>query len=117
MLERSAERYGKPLAPSGIQAYCPPILEASQALSAAPARSGTLPAEQAALALAEAMSQTPAAVTDEIFAEARRYYTDAQLVELAATAALENYRARFNCAFGVESHNLYHAPVEAGGAE
>jgi len=75
------------------------------------------PAEQAALALAEAMSLTPAVVSDELFAEARRHFTDQQLVELASTAALENYRARFNCAFGVESHNLYRAAVEAGGAE
>ena len=44
-LEQGAERYGQPLAPSGIQAYCPPILEASRALSAAPAKSGRLPAE------------------------------------------------------------------------
>ena len=65
----------------------------------------------AALALAEAMSQTPAAVTDEIYAEARRHFSDQQMVELAATAALENYRARFNCCFGVESHNLYSADV------
>ena len=28
---------------TGIQAYCPPILEASRALGAAPARSGKLP--------------------------------------------------------------------------
>ena len=73
------------------------------------------PAERAALALAEAMSQTPAVVPDELFAEVRSHFTDEQLVELAATAALENFRARFNCAFGVESHNLYRPPAEAGG--
>ena len=73
------------------------------------------PGERTALALAEAMSMTPAVVSDELYAEARRHFTDQQLVELAATAALENYRARFYCFFGVESHNLYRAP--AGGAE
>ena len=31
----------------------------------------------------------------------------AQLVELVATAAMENYRARFNHAFGVESQHFY----------
>lgn len=44
-LETAARAYGTPLIPSGIQAYSPPILEASRALSAAPARSGSLPAE------------------------------------------------------------------------
>jgi hypothetical protein len=44
LLERAARAFGQPLASRGIQAYCPPILEASRALGAAPARSGTLPA-------------------------------------------------------------------------
>jgi hypothetical protein len=42
----AAERvFGRPLVPHGIQARCPPILEASRALSAAPGRSNKLPAE------------------------------------------------------------------------
>ena len=65
-------------------------------------------AEKAALALAEAMTQTPAEVTDETFAAARAHFSDEQLVELAATAAMENYRARFNRAFAVESQGFYH---------
>jgi alkylhydroperoxidase family enzyme len=44
-LQGAARAFGEPLVPTGIQAYCPPILEASRALGAAPARSGTLPAE------------------------------------------------------------------------
>lgn len=36
---------GKPSVSAGIQARCPTILEASRALSAAPGRSNTLPAE------------------------------------------------------------------------
>lgn len=44
-LEASEHAFGKPLISSGIQAYTPPILEASQILGGAPARSGTLPAE------------------------------------------------------------------------
>ncbi len=43
MLEQAERAFGEPLVSSGIQAYCPPILEASRALGAAPARSGTLP--------------------------------------------------------------------------
>lgn len=42
-LEQAARAFGEPLVSSGIQAHCPPILEASRALGAAPARSGTLP--------------------------------------------------------------------------
>jgi 4-carboxymuconolactone decarboxylase len=65
------------------------------------------PAEKAALRLAEAMSQTPAEISDEVFEGARHHFSEPQLVELVATAAMENYRARFNRAFGVESQGFY----------
>ncbi len=42
-LEAAAKVFGEPLVSSGIQAYCPPILEAGQALGAAPTVSGQLP--------------------------------------------------------------------------
>ena len=45
LLERAERAFGEPLAPSGIQAYCPPILEASRMLGAAPARSAQLRAQ------------------------------------------------------------------------
>jgi alkylhydroperoxidase family enzyme len=66
-------------------------------------------AEKAALAVAEGMTRTPADVSEAEFAEARRHFTDEQLVELAATVAMENYRARFNRAFLVESLGRYEA--------
>ena len=53
------------------------------------------------------MSLTPASVTDEMFAEAQKYFSEAQLVELAATIAMENYRARLNRMFLVESEDRY----------
>jgi alkylhydroperoxidase family enzyme len=53
------------------------------------------------------MTQTPAEITDEVYAEASRHFSEAQLVELAATAAMENYRARFNRAFLVEAQGFY----------
>ncbi len=65
------------------------------------------PAEKAALAFAEGMTRTPADVSDEIFTEAQRHFSNEQLVELAATAAMENYRARLNRAFLVESQHFY----------
>ena len=45
ILERAAKTFGRPLPSTGIQAYCPPILEASRALGAAPARSHTVEAQ------------------------------------------------------------------------
>jgi alkylhydroperoxidase family enzyme len=36
------------------------------------------------------MSQTPASVSDAVWGEARRNFSDQQLVELAVTAAMEN---------------------------
>ncbi len=65
------------------------------------------PAEKAALVFAEGMTQTPADVSDAAFQEAQRHFSNEQLVELAATVAMENYRARFNRAFLVESQHFY----------
>jgi alkylhydroperoxidase family enzyme len=65
------------------------------------------PVERAALTVAEGMTRTPVNVSEQDFAEARRHFTDEQLVELVATIAMENYRARFNRAFGVEALGLY----------
>ncbi|HTE86429.1 MAG TPA: hypothetical protein VK821_17045 [Dehalococcoidia bacterium] len=43
ILEQAEKNFGALPGSTGIQAYCPPILEASRALSAAPGRSGKLP--------------------------------------------------------------------------
>ena len=64
-------------------------------------------AERAAFAFAEGMTQTPAEVNEAVYEEAARHFSEAQLVELAATAALENYRARLNRAFLVEAQGFY----------
>ncbi len=63
--------------------------------------------EKAAFAFAEALTQTPADLGDEAYAAAKAHFSDAQLVELAATAAMENYRARLNRAFMVEAQGVY----------
>jgi hypothetical protein len=42
-------------------------------------------------------------VSDELFAELRRSFDDAQLVELTNVIALENMRGRFNLALGFGS--------------
>lgn len=64
-------------------------------------------AERVALAIADAQTATPVNVPDDLFARAREHFDDAQMVELAATAAMENFRARFNRVFLVESNSLY----------
>ncbi len=53
-----------------------------------------------------AMTLTPVEVPDELFAALRRHFNEAQMVELTATIAWENYRARFNHAFGVEAQGF-----------
>jgi alkylhydroperoxidase family enzyme len=63
--------------------------------------------ERAALEYAEEMSKTPVAVADELFARLRRHFDDDQLVELTASIAYENYRARFYHALEIGSDQLY----------
>jgi len=59
--------------------------------------------ELAVLDYAEAMTRTPAEVTDELFARLREHFDDAQIVELTNEIAWENWRARFNWAFDIGS--------------
>lgn len=68
-------------------------------------------AERVALELADTMSQATVDVSDDLFARLQRHYNAPQLVELAATAAMENFRARFNRVFQIEPNSLY-CPVE-----
>jgi alkylhydroperoxidase family enzyme len=57
--------------------------------------------------LAEAMTVTPADVPDNLFAELSAHFSAEQIVELSATIALENYRARINRVFLIESEGRY----------
>ncbi len=52
------------------------------------------------------MTQTPVEVSDELFAALRANFDEAQMVELTAAIAWENYRARFNHAFGIEAQGF-----------
>lgn len=52
------------------------------------------------------MTETPVAVPDALFSELKAQFSAAQLVELTAAIAWENYRARFNHAFGAESEGF-----------
>jgi alkylhydroperoxidase family enzyme len=52
------------------------------------------------------MTITGQKVTDELFAEILRHFSEAQVVELTAAVALENFRSKFNVALGVESQGF-----------
>jgi alkylhydroperoxidase family enzyme len=67
--------------------------------------------ERVALELAEAMTAASVEISDELYARLQQHFEPAQLVELAATAALENYRARFNRVFQIEPNSLY-CPID-----
>lgn len=58
--------------------------------------------EKLALDYALCLSATPAEVPDELFEALREHLDEAQLLELTATVAWENYLARFNRGFAVE---------------
>jgi alkylhydroperoxidase family enzyme len=63
--------------------------------------------ERVAVEYAEETSKTPVRVSDELFERLKKHFTDEQIVELTASIAYENYRARFNHALDIKSDNLY----------
>ncbi len=67
--------------------------------------------ERVALELADAMSAGVVEIPDDLFGRLSAHFDEAQLVELAATAAMENFRARFNRVFQIEPNALY-CPIE-----
>jgi alkylhydroperoxidase family enzyme len=64
------------------------------------------PLERLVLDYAVEMTKTPVEVPDTLFAELRRQLDEAQLVELTAAIAWENYRARFDHALGIEAQGF-----------
>ena len=57
--------------------------------------------------LADAMADTPANISDELYARLREKFSEEQLLQLSAQLAFENYRARLNRVFDVGSDDLY----------
>ena len=62
--------------------------------------------EKDALEYAEKMTITGEKVTDELWARLRGHFTEAQLVELTAAVAVENFRSKFNVPLGVEAQGF-----------
>jgi alkylhydroperoxidase family enzyme len=62
--------------------------------------------ERAALEYAEAMTITGQRVSDELFEQIRAIFDEAQIVELTAAVALENFRSKFNVPLEIESQGF-----------
>lgn len=58
------------------------------------------------LRYADGMTKTPAEIPGELFAKLKEVFNEPQLVELTVSIAWENYRARFDHAFGLESEGF-----------
>ena len=63
-------------------------------------------AERVALDYAERMTITGQKVDDALFKQLKRHYNEAQIVELTAAIALENFRSKFNPALGIEAQDF-----------
>ena len=68
------------------------------------------PMERAALEYAEAMTITGLRVSDELFARVRSFFDEAQVVELSAAVALENFRSKANVALQVQAQGFCPLP-------
>jgi AhpD family alkylhydroperoxidase len=62
--------------------------------------------EKLVLDYASAITATPSGVPDDLFDALRSRFDERQLVELTSAIAIENYRARYNWAFGIEAQGF-----------
>ncbi|HEX7297200.1 MAG TPA: hypothetical protein VF251_15720 [Pyrinomonadaceae bacterium] len=63
--------------------------------------------ERLVIELADAMADTPSNISDELYNRLSQRFSTEQLLQLGGQIAFENYRARFNRVFDVESDQLY----------
>ena len=66
--------------------------------------------ERLALEYAERMTITGQSVDDALFAKLKRHYSEAQLVELNAAIAFENFRSKFNPPLGIQAQGFCPMP-------
>jgi alkylhydroperoxidase family enzyme len=62
--------------------------------------------ERDALEYAEQMTITGERVSEELWTRLRRHFSEAQMVELTAAVALENFRSKFSVPLGVEAQGF-----------
>lgn len=68
------------------------------------------PSERLALEYAERITYSHQQVDDAFFAELRMHFTEAQVVELTAAVAFENFRSKLNPTLGVEAQGFCLVP-------
>jgi len=69
------------------------------------------PAERVALEYAERVTYTDRQVDDALFAELKKHFTEAQIVELTAAIAMENFRSKFNPPLGIAAQGFCVVPT------
>ena len=69
-----------------------------------------LPDERAALAYAAAVTEVGARVSDDLFAELRRHFSNRNIVELTVAVAMENFYNRINAPLGIEAQGFCPVP-------
>jgi alkylhydroperoxidase family enzyme len=62
--------------------------------------------EKAAIEYAEAMTFSDRRVGEDLFVRVRARFSEAQIVELTAAVALENFRSKFNVALGIAAQGF-----------
>ena len=67
-------------------------------------------AERLALEYAERMTITGQSVDDALFDRLRQHYGEAQIVELTAAIAFENFRSKFNPPLGIKAQGFCPMP-------
>lgn len=67
-------------------------------------------AERTALEYAERITITDQKVDDAFFSRLKQHYTEAQIVELTAAIAFENYRSKVNPSLGVDAQGFCMIP-------
>jgi len=78
------------------------------------------PLEKLVLDYAVELTRTPVDVSEALFRDLRKSFSERQLVEITAALAWENYRARFNHAFAIEAQGFCkgaYCPVPEGPGE
>jgi len=63
-----------------------------------------------ALEYAERITITGQKVDDALFAELARHFSEAEIVELTAAIAMENFRSKFNPPLGIEAQGFCMVP-------
>ncbi len=66
--------------------------------------------ERVALEYAERITYTDQTVDDAFFAKVKQHFDEAEIVELTAAVALENFRSKFNPPLGIEAQGFCMVP-------